>query len=140
MKKIFILGLSLLSFFSEAQTRNMIDIPAYSGLTGITRKAQVVAGFNKDEFHNYILSVHVYHYKSGVPQVYLDKTVYLVATNDEYINPSNFSICTDTTGCVQEYWFLNQLVNVSKIYTINELEDMFIPLRITQINKDLYGN
>ncbi len=123
--------------------RDLIDIPVYPDLPNVTRKAYVEETHNKYGDKSSVMTVFVLHFIDGKEIFYLPKTVYLRADNTVYVNPLNMQYVTANEageypeGSEKEFDLLYRLVK-EKVYSILELEDMFINLRIDEINEKLY--
>ena len=125
-------------------TRNIIEITNHPLLTDITRKVQIFRSGKEYDSNRVILKVKVSHYKNGEEIEYFPKYVELIVDNITMVNPSSGAIVQPDAegqypaGSIGEYDYLWDVVNVAKTYTEAELEEIYIPLRISQINTKLY--
>lgn len=135
-------------------TRNLIDLPNYPQLVGITRKAQVRQSIRNDASNCIDLDLNIFHYKDGVQINYLPNDVKLSADNNDFVNPQTGTkvdkvpvLDSETQeqigeeypeGSIGEYDYLWNLVNVLKVKTQVELEEIYILNRVETINEKLY--
>lgn len=129
-------------------TRNLINIPNHPLLENVVRKAQIFRGYYEYDTNRVIIPVKIFHYIDGVEINYLPKEVELVSDNNTRVNPQTGAIVENspkdedgnyTSATMGEYDYLWYLVNTAKLYTPQELEEMYIPLRIDKLNSKLYN-
>ncbi len=128
-------------------TRNLIDITNHPDLENVTRKAQVFRAYNEYDTNRVIIPVKIFHYIDGIEVSYFPDTVELISDNDTRVNPANGQIVEavkDADGnypsnTIGEFDYLWNLVNVFKMFTQIQLEEMYISLRIDKLNKKLYN-
>jgi len=130
-------------------TRKIIDIPNHPILKDVIRKAQVFRGYYEYDTNRVIIPVKIFHYLDGVEIKYLpggtDETyAELISDNETKVNPQTGEIVEKDEngeypeGTMGEYDYLWYLVNIAKLYTPQELEEMYVPLRINKLNSKLY--
>lgn len=128
--------------------RNLINIPNHPTLTNVTRKAQVFRGYYEYDTNRVIIPVKIFHYLDGVEINYLPKEAELISDNLTRVNPQTGAIVENapkdengnyTSETMGEYDYLWYLVNTAKLYTPQELEEMYIPLRVDKLNSKLYN-
>lgn len=118
--------------------RNIIEITNHPLISVITRKAQVRLTENNYENKTATMVVNVFHYIDDAEVKDMFKQVSVIATNTP-INPLTFEYVEEgTEGSAGEFDTLYALLE-NKIKNQFELEEMFIQLRITSIDKKLYN-
>ncbi len=123
--------------------RNLINITNHPILTDVNRKAFVHETHNKYSDKAAVMTVRVVHFIGGIEMPSLNEDIYLRADNSIKVNPATFAYANADEdgnypeGSVNEYDLLFNLIE-EKNFSILELEDMFIGLRITEIDQKLY--
>lgn len=125
-------------------TRNLINIPNHPDLETVTRKARIFRAYNEYDTNRVIIPVDIFHYIDGIEINYFPKRVELISDNETKVDPQTGDIVEKDEegnypeGSMGEFDYLWYIVNVAKLFTQIELEEMYINLRIEKINDKLY--
>jgi hypothetical protein len=132
--------------------RKLIDLPAYADLPNITRKASIHE--TKPHYKNktVTLVVDVFHFSGEKELAYLPGRCEIVADNNDIVNAltgdeipkdENGKYITDEDGnypdnSIPNFDYLWDLVNIKKVITMEQAEDLYVTKRIEKINSKLY--
>jgi hypothetical protein len=148
---------NLVKFNSD---RKFIDLPNHPYLPNVTRKAKVHE--TNPNYHNKFveLVVDVFHYNEdgvliesmsgakGRCRLMADNNdIVSTQTGDEipkdakgsYITQTINGVLTYPANSARNFDYLWYLVNIAKVMTMEEAEDLYITKRVEKINLKLYG-
>jgi len=132
------------------QVRKIIKLPDYPTLKDIIRTAQVNYSIHYSSTNELLLYVDIFHHdKEGNLLTYLPNQVRLHAHNEDYVNISTGEyvdkIINEETkeehwpeNSIGQYDYLYKLVNIDKLFTQEELEDIYILKKVDKINELSY--
>lgn len=124
--------------------RQLITLTNHPDLPTVTRKAQVQSSINQYNAKSVFLDIKVFHYINGVEVNYFPDKIQLVGDNKEFVNPTTGDVVYKDVvgnypvGSVGEYDYLWSIINTTKSYTQEQLEDFYINKRVLVLDKKLY--